>query len=129
MIGTAQSAEVVDGVALLASVDGDAQLLRELIKLFQEECLKGMAEIRAALRRGDAAALKGAAHRIRGSVGNFGKLGACETARQLESLASRGDLACAEDVYARLEDAVDRLRAALRGVLEESASTAGQVSN
>ena len=64
--------DVFDRERTLASVDGDMELLREVVGLFLEEYPKTLAEIRDAIDEGDPHRLNRAAHSLKGSVGNFG---------------------------------------------------------
>ncbi|MBZ5562314.1 MAG: PAS domain S-box protein [Acidobacteriia bacterium] len=108
-----QSPMVLDKTALLSRVDGDTQLLREIVDLFKIECPKIMGEVRSALERRDTKALESAAHALKGSVGNFCANGAVEIARNLESAARAEDLAGAELVFETLVDEVAGLQVAL----------------
>jgi HPt (histidine-containing phosphotransfer) domain-containing protein len=60
-------------------------------------------EIREALRAGNSKALQGAAHALKGSVGNFAMPAPWETAQRLELLAKSGQLSGAEDILYTLE--------------------------
>ena len=70
--GSTSEPAVFDRDAALERMDGDVELLKELVGLFLDECPQRMAEIREALTRRDATKLRQAAHTLKGSVGNFG---------------------------------------------------------
>jgi CheY-like chemotaxis protein len=119
---------VFDRDAALDRMDGDVDLLKELVGLFLDECPQRMAEIREALTRRDATKLRHAAHTLKGSVGNFGAREAFEGARQLETIAQEQDWEHAEEAWAKLEAAIDRLKPDMAEVcqataLEEKAGT------
>jgi two-component system sensor histidine kinase/response regulator len=98
-------------------VEGNADLLRELVTLFLADCPKQMESIRAAVFQGDAQALHQAAHLLRGSLGNFGVSPAYEASRKLEAMARAGNLDSAQASYASLEAELCRLQAALAELL------------
>ena len=81
-----------------------------------------MTEIREALTRRDATKLRQAAHTLKGSVGNFGAREAFELARQLETIAQGQDWEHAEETWAALESAIDRLKPAMAEVCQATAS-------
>jgi len=89
---------------LLERFNGSHKLLRSLIKTFRDDCPKMMARIRAALTARDAQGLAGAAHALKGSVGNFGPSPAFDTARRLEMAARGGTLDGTWEMFAALED-------------------------
>jgi HPt (histidine-containing phosphotransfer) domain-containing protein len=102
-----------DHAALLARVDGDEELLRELIDLFLEDCPRLLTAIREAIARQDRDLLKRAAHTLKGSVGNFGAKAVCELAQKLESLAPDLDLGAAGQLSQKLEGMVGSLEQSL----------------
>ena len=94
---------LIDQQALLAGVDGDARLLRELARLFLADYPRNLAQIKDALRLGDVEALAKGAHKLKGAVGNFAAKKAAATAEYLESLGKEGDLRAASDAFVTLE--------------------------
>jgi two-component system, sensor histidine kinase and response regulator len=107
---------VLDRELALARVDGDEGLLADLAKLFCEECPKLLFGVEDAVARKDAAALKRAAHSLKGSISTFAAREATEAALRLEELASAGELVGAEGAYRLLATQVDRLKQALEGL-------------
>jgi CheY-like chemotaxis protein len=105
-----------DGSEALDRVGGSAETLKELVALFFEECPKLMTEIRGGLSRGDAGAVRRAAHTLKGSAGIFAANAAASAAADLESVARAGDLAGAGDAWEALQSEIDRLRPALAEV-------------
>jgi signal transduction histidine kinase/DNA-binding response OmpR family regulator len=104
----------VDREAILRRLDGNEELLRELVDLFLEEAPRRLGQIRSAVALGDGNVLQAAAHSLKGSVGNFGVTAAFEAARRLEEVVRTGDLADAAAALPLLETALDRLLPALR---------------
>ena len=106
---------IFDRQVALARVGDDEELLYELIGLFLAESPAWRNDARVAAARGDAVGLHRAAHTIKGAVGYFGAAEASAAALRLEELGRAGDLAAATAAVAELEQALDRLTAALRG--------------
>jgi two-component system, sensor histidine kinase and response regulator len=105
---------VIDHAALLAGVDGNRRVLRELVRLFLADCPLRLAEIKEAIRRGDAGALGRAAHTLKGSVGNFAAKNAFAAAQRLETMGRDGDLADAGKACVTLESELVLLSEELR---------------
>jgi two-component system, sensor histidine kinase and response regulator len=103
------SGDVFNLADALERVEGDRELLAEMIGLFLEECPDLVAEIRAALIARDATALHHAAHTLKGSVGNFSAPRAFAAALTLEKLGRAGDLAAAPVAFASLEQELEHL--------------------
>ena len=87
-----QAYGAIDHTALLAGVDGNRRVLRELVRLFLADCPRRLAEIKEAIRRGDAGALGRAAHTLKGSIGNFAAKSAFAAAQRLEIMSRDIDL-------------------------------------
>jgi len=115
-----QADGVIDHAALLAGVDGDRRLLRELIHLFLADCPQGLAKIKDAIRCGDAGALGRAAHTLKGSVGNFARKSAFAAAQRLEIMGRDGNLDNAGEVFRTLESELARLTEELRKLIMNS---------
>jgi PAS domain S-box-containing protein len=111
---------VVDRVALLAGVDGNRRLLRELVRLFLADCPLRLRGIKQAVRRRDAEALRIEAHTLKGSVGNFAAKEALAAAQRLEIMGRDGDLDKAGAAYVALESQLARLTEALRKLTRDS---------
>ena len=109
----------VNREALLARVEGDSQLLREMAELFLKTYPKLLNEIRQAIERQDAPALERAAHTLKGSVSNFVAHEAVLAATELENMATRRDLTRAPGACEELAGMLDRLRAALESLTKE----------
>ncbi len=106
----------------LARVEGDRELLRKMVGLFGKQAPKLLGEIRAAGTSRDGRALERAAHKLRGSVGNFGAAKAFASAGRLESMAREGDFADTAIVGEELERDVARLQEQLQQLTDEEIS-------
>jgi len=109
----ASAQDVMDMEEVLARVEGDMQLLRDMAGLFLDECPRLMSNIQQAIELGDTKALARAAHALKGSVGNFAAKGAFDAALKLEMMGRNGDLSQSEQSYADLEEQVEPLKSAL----------------
>jgi HPt (histidine-containing phosphotransfer) domain-containing protein len=102
---------------LLDRFDGERDLLRQVAAIFLESVPEQLAELRRAVAAGDAATVTRVAHRLRGSLGNFGAERAVEAALRLEQNGGAGSLAGAEGHCAILLDGCDALRRRLERLL------------
>ena len=100
--------------AALAGLDGDRDILGEIVAALIETAPASIAAIRGAAKAGDAAALADAAHALKGAVSTVAAAPAHGVAARLESLARAGDLAGAIEQCDPLEQEMARLVAALR---------------
>jgi HPt (histidine-containing phosphotransfer) domain-containing protein len=110
------SPDAVDWVEALDRVGGDRGLLRDVAAAFLGQCPQWLAAIRSAVAGGDAAALKGAAHPLKGSLGLFGAKAAAAAAGRLESMARAGKLDDSREALTALERELDRVTPALAAV-------------
>ena len=109
-----QADGAIDHTALLAGVDGNRRVLRELVRLFLADCPRRLAEIKEAIRRGDAGALGRAAHTLKGSIGNFAAKNAFAAAQRLEIMGRGVNLDNAGKACATLESELALLSEELR---------------
>jgi PAS domain S-box-containing protein len=105
--------EVLDEALLMSRVDGDLELLKDLVDLFLEDCPRLLDEIRVALDQKDAGTTERGAHSLKGSTGNLAAKLASEAALKLESVARAGDWVRAEDALRELESQLEHLKPAL----------------
>jgi CheY-like chemotaxis protein len=107
----------VDLPRLLERVGGDRRALAELVRIFRADWPKQAKRLRSAIRGGDAAALRAAAHALKGAVSNFAAPAATEAALSLQKMGEAGRLVGAAVVLERLEREVEALLAALAEVV------------
>jgi CheY-like chemotaxis protein len=105
--------DALDWASALEYVGGDRQLLKELMEVFLQACPGWMTEARAGLSQGDAALAQRAAHKLKGTLGNFGAHAAFETAMRLEMQCRAGDMQGVEEVWGVLAKEIERLLPAL----------------
>jgi HPt (histidine-containing phosphotransfer) domain-containing protein len=100
---------LIDHRALLAGVDGDRQLLRELASLFLADYPRNLVQMKNALRLEDADALAKEAHKLKGAIGNFAAKSVTAAAELVDRLAREGDLPAASDALTILESELTML--------------------
>jgi PAS domain S-box-containing protein len=100
----------IDWASAREHTGGDERLLRELVRLFLKEHPRWLTELRRAVTRGDPAALRAAAHSLKGALGTLGARVAFEAAARVEALGREGSLAGAQEACAVLETEIERLR-------------------
>jgi len=95
-------------------VSGDAALMAEVIRLFLEDLPARLAAIEDAVTGRNAAALRAAAHVLRGSAGNLSAGALSEAARVLERVGADSRLDEADTAWRQLSIEAGALAAALR---------------
>jgi len=109
----------LDRSALFQTVDGDADFLKTLVQTFLDDCPGYLAAIRTAVDDGDAEALVQEAHGLKGALGLLHAAPARRAAKHLEELGREGTLDDAPDALTALANELDRLRPALRELVED----------
>jgi PAS domain S-box-containing protein len=107
----------IDRARLLERVGGDKAALRDIASIFLADAPKRMAEIRRALERQDARALRAAAHGLKGALANFGAQAAVDAAFELQKLGDASELGEAPAVLERLQAEMRSVRRELRALV------------
>ena len=84
------AAALFDPSLALRSVGGDRGLLGEIIDAYLEDCPRLTAELAEAIKRGDRAVARRAAHTLKGSLATLGACEASRIAQRVETLAEEG---------------------------------------
>jgi two-component system sensor histidine kinase/response regulator len=113
----------LDRASLLARFEGDADLLDEVCAVFIADCPRMLANLHDACASRDLAALRQAAHALKGAVSNFTDGPARESAIIAEQLARNGDVNAWAAADA-LDGLVTELAAAMREMSSAGPSTA-----
>jgi len=108
--GTSQGPSVDLGKALEV-VDGDKALFKELLGEFLEVYPTQLGELQELIEKNDYEQLERKAHSFKGTVSNFGVQRVYELACELETLGKESRLDGATDVYKRLEEQMNRVKA------------------
>jgi HPt (histidine-containing phosphotransfer) domain-containing protein len=124
LITDSPGAETLDRAAILERVEGDEELLKEIVQLFIEDCPRLVKQMRECLDAKDAPSLRMAAHTLKGSLSYFGPSKACALAFELEILGRDGNLVQAASVYETLLAKLDELQPLLAGLMHNTDSDA-----
>lgn len=114
-------APVWDAVATLKHLEGDHELLHELMGLFLTEAQQQLEDLSQHLAQGNVAAIANTAHALKGTTAHFYALSASDAANSLEVAARKGDAAVLADLSAELNAKVMALIAQLQAELSHSA--------
>jgi CheY-like chemotaxis protein len=112
----------LDRQAILARVEGDTDLLKEVTNLFLEDAPRLMAEIKCSVEQKDAQALARTAHALKGSIGNFGAAAAFDATLQLETMGRRNELEGASEMFERLQKEINEVLPELQTLIQMEAA-------
>lgn len=115
-----QSSENLNRALILEQLEGNSELLIELVELFSEEAPQLLEAMRKSIRQGDMQGLARSAHSMKGAAGNFLAHGTAAAALQLEDDAKRGDTESARTSLAALDVIVERLLTELANLCQGS---------
>jgi len=116
-----QPSGALDQDRLLARVEGNFELMTDLVNLFLSESPAMLSRVRQAVEAGDARALERAAHSLKGALKSLSAGPAAEAAFRLETIGRGGGLDQAEAAFAELRQQIDRLEQELRHLGKEMA--------
>ncbi len=105
----------------LANLDGDMELLEEVVQVFLETTPIMLADLNEAVKSGNAAEITAAAHSIKGASANIGALIVSETARKLELMGKTEEIA---DAAKETEELIQEIDALVSFAKEKFASCA-----
>ncbi len=100
--------------ALLERVQGDRELLAEIVQLFESGLPAILQGLRESIARKEAAEIARTAHMLKGSVGNFGRGSAFRALEEMESFAKENDMAQTAKAFVLVERELKELLAALQ---------------
>jgi HPt (histidine-containing phosphotransfer) domain-containing protein len=107
---------------LLLQEYGDEALVRDLAQLLIETMPGQIIAVETAVAARDSAAIRAAAHRLRGSITPFRVANAVEAARRLEEMGAAEDLNGADVLIRELVAGVQSLRDSAKAWLDASAA-------
>lgn len=108
---------VFDKAAMMENFAGDAELFAQIAEVFLGDVPQQLAALQAAQDCGDLAALRAAAHKLKGSVASFAAGDAHAAAKALEQACRDGDAGKVPALAAAVHAQAGRLVAALRAEL------------
>jgi two-component system sensor histidine kinase/response regulator len=107
---------------LLARVDNDRELLRELLDIFKEDSPLRVGVLRDAVACGDAGKVASEAHALRGMLSNLSAKNAAAAAGALERLAGQGNVADFAASFSAFEQQMRQLMPEIEACLSGVAS-------
>jgi two-component system sensor histidine kinase/response regulator len=110
---TQGTGELIDRASLLERVEGDRELLAEMIQIFKEEVPVLMNTMRESLQRGDWTVLERSAHSLKGAVSNLSSKATASVALKLEQDAKNKDAESSKASVAEIERIMNSLLPAL----------------
>ena len=114
-----REAVIVDWPAALINVNGDQELLIEVVQLFHTDSSRMLNLVREAVGDGDADALARSAHLLKGAMLFLGDTQASSVAQHLEHIGAAGDLSDARRALTDLGGQLKLLRNELAVYLEK----------
>jgi signal transduction histidine kinase/DNA-binding response OmpR family regulator len=112
--------DVLDKSELLNRLEGDEQLLRELIDTFFADSRLLLQEVLDAVTSQDAARLDRAAHKLKGTVSTLCGHSASRTAQALETMGRDRNLHDAAQAFAQLKEQMEAFEKSLAELREET---------
>jgi CheY-like chemotaxis protein len=108
----------IDRAELMERLDGDQDLLADVIAIFLDDCPRRLNAIKAAVDQGNAVRIEATAHALKGAAGNLSAAGLFEAAQTLERIGAEGRISAAEPAWrllameaAHVMDALHRFEA------------------
>jgi PAS domain S-box-containing protein len=106
--------EAFDRTAALERMEGDLELLADLIQVFLQDLPQQMAALRKAVEGQDAKGIEREAHRLKGGAASLDATAVSACAARLEKSAREGNCAAARAEWVQLETELVRLESAFR---------------
>lgn len=110
---TQDQTKIADFEIAIKRLDGNVQLLRDMISFFREDTPDLMTQLESGIENGDARTVKRAAHSIKGLAANFEAVGVMQLAFSIEEAASKGELDALQPQLEALRLAIADLHRAL----------------
>lgn len=108
-----------DPQALWERINGDMELLRELVGIFQKEYPALLKSIAVAIERGACEDVQKFSHKLKGSALQFSGLGVASLAASLEQMGLENSLQGASQLFTGLEREVEALIRSLQTIAHE----------
>ena len=96
--------EVLDLSQAMTNLDGDAELLQEIIEIFVETGVIQLTAIDNGIKNNDLPTVTIQSHAMKGGASNFCAKKFVSTALKLEMLGKSGSLVGAEDILAKMRE-------------------------
>jgi two-component system, sensor histidine kinase and response regulator len=109
-----------DHEELLARVENDRELLRELLMIFREEFPGQLLALREAVESKDGTRVAAAAHSLRGMLSNLAATKAAATAARLEQMGRKEEVSGFQEAFTTLENDAKKLLPQLDACMAEA---------
>jgi HPt (histidine-containing phosphotransfer) domain-containing protein len=113
---------VFDQGAVLDSLDGDIDLLREIVGISITQFAKEMGNLREGVSKQDPRTIERAAHALKGTAANLLARGVMDIADKLEQIGRAGSVEGSIEALVTLEEELGKLQTALGEFEKECAS-------
>ncbi len=110
---------VFDYDDFLERMDGDAELLKEVIGIFLEDAPNLLSALGSAVRTGDAEAMEKAAHTLKGAAANISAKKLQQSAHIMQETIKKGRMAPIEKLFMEMETHYELLDRALKSHLTQ----------
>ena len=110
---------VFDYADFLARIDGDVELLKEVIEIFLEDTPRLLSDLYTAIERNDLVAAERAAHTLKGAAANISACGLYAISQEAQQAVKNKDWNLLERMIDLFEDSFNRLERELRGYVEK----------
>ena len=108
-----------DRRAVLHRLDGDVELLGQLVEMFFQECPEYLDQIRAAISDQDNEALRKSAHGLKGPVSTLGLTSALDAVLELEGIGKSDSMEGSQSAYDELNRELVRMKTVLQAELND----------
>jgi PAS domain S-box-containing protein len=110
---------IFDHEELLARVENDRELLRDLLTIFKEEFPRQLLVLREAVQARDGKRVTSAAHSLRGMLSNLAATRAAASAARLEQMGRKEEVSGFQEAFAALENDAKKLLPQLDACMAE----------
>ena len=100
---------IFDHQQLLARVENDRELLRDLLTIFKEDFPRQLLTLREAVEAKDGDLVATAAHTLRGMLSNLAASQAAATAARLEQMGRKNETLGFQEAFVVFQNDVDKL--------------------
>ncbi len=121
-LGIATPHSVLDLNTAMSNLDGDVELLSEIVEIFMETSAEQIESLRAAIRAQDIQTVTIDSHGMKGGASNFCATAFVEAALALELQAKSGSLEGAEDLLDKMVEHLNELHEVMSVVNWEEVS-------
>ena len=109
---------IINPQNLMAHLEGDRELLKDVFQIFVEEKPALQAQLLAAIEATDTDAVRNVAHSMKGMLANFLAESACTTAEEIQQIATQPSLDGIPSLYQRLVEQLDAVETELKLMID-----------